>query len=41
MNENANILALAAPQIGHKVRIFGIRFNDTIKVFINPVITKK
>ena len=36
-----NILALSAPQIGINKRIFCIRFNDNIKTFINPVITKK
>ena len=36
-----NILALSAPQIGINKRIFCIRFNDSIKTFINPVITKK
>lgn len=41
MNEDETIIALSAPQIGIKKRIFGIRFNDTIKVFINPIITKK
>lgn len=35
------ILALSAPQIGIKKRIFCLRFDDTIKVFINPIITKK
>lgn len=35
------ILALAAPQIGINSRIFCIRFNDQIKTFINPIVTKK
>lgn len=39
--ENATLLALAAPQIGINKRIFGLRFNEGIKYFINPVITKK
>lgn len=39
--EYKDLLALAAPQVGHNKRIFGIRFADSIKFFINPVITKK
>ena len=35
------LIALAAPQIGINKRIFCIRFNDQIKTFINPIITKK
>ena len=35
------LLALAAPQIGINKRIFCLRFNDQIKTFINPIITKK
>lgn len=38
---NPAVYALAAPQIGINKRIFGIRFNDQIKFFINPIITKK
>jgi len=34
-------VAIAAPQLGINKRIFCIRFQDTIKTFINPVITKK
>lgn len=41
LSKKPNIKALAAPQIGLNARIFCIRFNDTIKTFINPVITKK
>ena len=41
MNANEYLLALAAPQIGVNKRIFCLRFNDQIKVFINPIITKK
>ena len=36
-----SLLALAAPQIGINKRIFCLRFNDQIKTFINPIITKK
>ena len=36
-----SLYALAAPQIGINKRIFGIRFDDQIKFFINPIITKK
>lgn len=41
MEADKTILALSAPQIGIDSRIFCIRFNDTIKTFINPIVTKK
>lgn len=41
MEANTALLALAAPQIGIDSRIFCIRFNDQIKTFINPIVTKK
>lgn len=41
MDANEDLLALAAPQIGINKRIFCLRFNDQIKTFINPIITKK
>jgi peptide deformylase len=41
MNEHAEILTLAAPQIGIAKRIFGIRFDNDIKFFIDPIIIKK
>lgn len=41
MEKNTDILALSAPQIGINKRIFCLRFNDQIKTFINPIITKK
>lgn len=41
LDSDKTILALSAPQIGVDARIFCIRFNDTIKTFINPIITKK
>lgn len=41
MENNPELLALAAPQIGINKRIFCLRFNDQIKTFINPIITKK
>ena len=41
MNEHSDVLALSAPQIGINKRIFGIRFEDQIKIFIDPIITKK
>jgi peptide deformylase len=41
MNQNPDILALSAPQIGINKRIFCLRFNDQIKTFMNPIITKK
>lgn len=41
MEANENLVALSAPQIGINKRIFCLRFNDQIKTFINPIITKK
>jgi peptide deformylase len=41
MAENTSLLTLAAPQIGINKRIFCIRFDDTIKTFIDPIIIKK
>ena len=41
MSTRDDIIALGAPQIGINKRIFCIRFNDQIKTFINPIITKK
>lgn len=41
MENDKTIIALAAPQIGINKRVFCIRFNDVIKTFINPIITKK
>ena len=41
METDKTILTLAAPQIGVNKRIFCIRFEDTIKTFIDPIITKK
>ena len=41
MEADPTLLALAAPQIGINKRIFCIRFSDTIKTFIDPIITKK
>jgi peptide deformylase len=41
MEANPSILALSAPQLGIYKRIFCLRFNDQIKAFINPIITKK
>lgn len=41
LTANAELVALAAPQIGINKQIFCIKFNDVIKTFINPVITKK
>jgi len=36
-----DLIALSAPQIGYDARIFCIKFNDVIKTFINPIITRK
>ena len=41
MESQQDLLALSAPQIGINKRIFCLRFNDQIKTFINPIITKK
>lgn len=41
LNANNSIVAIAAPQIGIPQRIFCIKFKEVIKVFINPIITKK
>lgn len=41
LEANPDMLALSAPQIGIAKRIFCLRFNDQIKTFINPIITKK
>jgi peptide deformylase len=41
MEASPEMLALSAPQIGINKRIFCLRFNDQIKTFINPIITKK
>ena len=39
--ESKKLVALSAPQIGINKRIFCIKFDDQIKTFINPIITKK
>lgn len=41
LEENPELLALSAPQIGINKRIFCLKFNDQVKTFINPIITKK
>ena len=41
LENTPNLFALSAPQIGIDARIIVIKFNDTIKAFINPVVTKK
>lgn len=41
LTENPSCLAITAPQLGFNLRVFCIRFNDIIKTFINPIITKK
>jgi len=41
LENTPNLLALSAPQIGIDARVIAIKFNDAIKFFINPVITKK
>ena len=39
--EAKNIVSLSAPAIGYNRRIFCIKFDNEIKTFINPIITKK
>ena len=41
MEADRSIISLSAPQIGIDARIFCIRFQDAIKTFVNPVVTKK
>ena len=41
LEENPNIEAISAPQIGIKKRIFCIKFDTVIKTFINPILNKK
>lgn len=41
LEENPDLIAISAPQIGMNYRAFCLRFNDGIKTFINPIATKK
>ena len=41
MNAKPQLLALSAPQIGIKKRVFCLRFSDTIKFFIDPIVKQK
>ena len=41
MDANPDLIALAAPQIGIDKRVFCIRFDNDIKFFLNPIVTKK
>ena len=41
LDKDRTVVAITAPQLGIEKRIFCMRFQDTIKTFINPVITKK
>lgn len=41
LNNTDKIVALSAPQIGIKKRVFCIKFADTIKTFVNPVIKRR
>lgn len=38
---NDNLIALSAPQIGHNVRIFALKFSDEIRFFVNPLYVKR
>lgn len=39
--QNEDIIAITAPQLGINKRICAIRFQENVKIFINPIITKK
>ena len=41
LENDKTVVAITAPQLGIDKRIFCMRFNDTIKTFINPIVTKK
>ena len=41
LNNTTDLMAVSAPQLGYNSRIIGIKFNDQIKIFINPVVVKK
>ena len=40
MKANPDLLALSAPQIGYNARIFAVRFDTNVKLFINPILTQ-
>lgn len=40
IRDNKDLTALSASQLGHFDRIFCINFNNDIRAFVNPVITK-
>ena len=41
LKANKDLVALAAPQLGYKTRIFCVKFADEdIKAFVNPMVTK-
>ncbi len=39
LEERKDLLSVSAPQLGINKRIFAIRFNDKIKIFLNPLVT--
>jgi len=41
LTKEKGAVAVAAPQLGINKRIFCMKFQDAIKTFINPIITKK
>lgn len=41
LNNHNDVIAISAPQLGFNKRVFAIKFQDSIKIFINPIITKK
>ena len=40
LKAHPDMLALSAPQIGYNARIFAVRFDTNIKLFINPILTQ-
>lgn len=40
IRDNKDLVALSAPQLGYFDRVFCINFNNDIRAFVNPVITK-
>lgn len=41
LEANPDLAAITAPELGIPIRALSIRFNDVIKTFINPIVTKK
>ena len=41
LENNKDLLALAAPQLGHNVRIMALKFEDKIEFILNPLIVHR